>query len=53
MELCLSEVSAVTLELQMFKLSPEVVVYELSDGRDFSIDGGELYRMCGNSRGSS
>ena len=47
LELCLAEGSADILELQMFKVSPELVNDELKDGGDCSIDGGgELSMMC-------
>ena len=49
LKLCLVEGCAVILELQMLKLSPEVEVDKLCDGRDCSVDGDELPRMHGGS----
>ena len=49
LELFLVKVSAVILMLKTFKLSPEIEVDKLGDGRDCSIDGGKLSRMCGDS----
>ena len=46
LDLCLSQVGAVILELQMFKLSPEIVDDELGSGRAWSVDCCELSRMC-------
>jgi hypothetical protein len=44
-ELCLSEVSAVILKLQTFKLSPVIDFVELDDARDCSIEDNEGFSV--------